>query len=118
MTEVPPSDHNSNDPFSPGRFEWEQSGDHRLLRVLGEVDLSNARHVLRVLEGLGDKDLVIDLTEVEFMDSTGLGVLVELESKTSGEVRLMVMARSQVDRLLDLTGLKTHFDIDVISKDQ
>lgn len=116
MTEVPPSDHYNN-PFSPGRFEWEQSGERRLLRVLGEVDLSNARDVLRVLEGLGDRDLLVDLTEVEFMDSTGLGILVELESKTSGDLKLMVMARSQVDRLLDLTGLKTHFDIDVISKD-
>lgn len=117
MTEVPPSNHSYNNPFSPGRFEWEQAGEKRLLRILGEVDLSNARDVLRVLEGLGDRDLLVDLTEVEFMDSTGLGTLVELESKTSGEVKLMVMARSQVDRLLDLTGLKTHFDIDVVSKD-
>lgn len=117
MTEVPPSDDSYEKAFSLGRFEWEQSGERRLLRVLGEVDLSNARHVLEVLEGLGDRDLVVDLTEVEFMDSTGLGTLVELESKTSGEVKLMVMARSQVDRLLELTGLKTHFDIDVISQD-
>lgn len=117
MTEVPPSDNSYNDAFSLGRFEWEQSERRRLLRVLGEVDLSNARHALEVLEGLGDRDLVVDLTEVEFMDSTGLGILVELESKTTGEVKLLVMARSQVDRLLEVTGLKTHFDIDVISKD-
>lgn len=117
MTGVPPSDHGYDDSFSLGRFEWEQSGEKRLLRVLGEVDLSNARHVLQVLEGLENRDLVVDLTEVEFMDSTGLGILVELESKTSGEVKLMVMARSQVDRLLELTGLKSHFDIDVVWKD-
>lgn len=117
MAEVPPSEHSYNNPFSPGRFEWEQSGEKRLLRVLGEVDLSNARGVLQVLEGLGNRDLVVDLTEVEFMDSTGLGILVELESKTSGEVKLMVVARSQVDRLLELTGLKSHFDIDIIPKD-
>lgn len=117
MTEVPPSDHSYNGAFSPGRFEWEQSAERRLLRVLGEVDLSNARHVLQVLEGLGDRDLVVDLTGVEFMDSTGLGILVELESETSGEVKLMVLAGSQVDRLLNLTGLKSHFDVDVISED-
>lgn len=117
MTEVPPSGQHFNDPLSPGRFEWEQSGGQGVLRVLGEVDLSNARQVLRVLEDLGDRDLVVDLTEVDFMDSTGLGILVELESMITGEVKLMVIARSQVDRLLDLTGLKSHFQVDVISRD-
>lgn len=118
MNQIPPSDRGFNDPLSPGRFEWEQSAGERVLRVLGEVDLSNARHVLRALEGLGDKDLVVDLTRVEFIDSTGLGILVELESQTSGEMRLTVQAKSQVDRLLDLTGLKTHFDIDLVDQDQ
>lgn len=117
MTGVPPSGQNFNDPLSPGRFVWEHSGGRRVLRVLGEIDLSNARHVLAVLGDLGDRDLLIDLTETEFMDSTGLGILVELESKTAGEVKLMVVARSQVDRLLELTGLKSHFRIDVVPGD-
>jgi anti-sigma B factor antagonist len=116
MAEVPSSGHRFNDGLSPGRFESEQSGEATVLRVLGEIDLSNARNVLRVLDVLGEADLVVDLTEVEFMDSAGLGILVELESQARGEVRLMVMAKSQVDRLLDLTGLKAHFDIEMIDE--
>lgn len=117
MTEVPGPGPRFDDSLSPGRFEWEQSGERKLLRVLGEIDLSNARNVLRVLDELGDQDLVVDLTQVEFMDSTGLGILVELESEVSGEVSLKVLASSQVDRLLDLTGLKTHFDVDLIPEE-
>lgn len=118
MSEIPPSDPKIDDSLSPGRFVWEELEGQRVLRVLGEIDLSNARHALHALEGLGDGDLVVDLTDVEFMDSTGLGVLVELESKATGAVKLMVLDRSQVDRLLDLTGLKSHFRVDVVPRDQ
>lgn len=112
-----PAGHGFFDSVSPGRFEWEQTDDRRLLRVLGEIDLSNARQVFDLVDDIGDRDIEVDLTQVEFMDSTGLGVLVELESKTTGEVTLTVLERSQVDRLLDLTGLKSHFRVDLIAEE-
>ena len=81
----------------------------------GEVDLSNASQVMRALEDLGDRSLVVDLTEVDFIDSTGLGYLVELQSSTGRGVGLKVLEGSQVDRLLDLTGLKSVFSVDLVS---
>jgi anti-anti-sigma factor len=114
MTEVPSSGPDFGDPNSLSRFEWEQSTDERVVRVLGEVDLSNARSVLRALEDLGERDLVVDLTEVDFMDSTGLGILVELESHAPRRLDLVVASGSQVDRLLELTDLKRHFEVRLV----
>lgn len=113
MTEPPP--HHFGDPRSPGRFRWEQTDSARVLHVLGEVDLSNASQVLAALDDLGDRQLVVDLTEVDFIDSTGLGYLVELQSSTGRGVGLKVLEGSQVDRLLDLTGLKSVFSVDLVS---
>lgn len=103
---------------TPGRFEWDQTEQVRRLRVSGEVDISNARHVMDVLNRMGDRDLVIDLTRVDFMDSTGLGMLVELESRAPGDCELVVRPGSQVDRLLRLTGLRDHFTIAESDGDQ
>lgn len=111
MAELPPF-HFPRDFGSPGRFVWEQNEKVRLLRVNGEVDLSNASHIMGVLTDIGRRDLVIDLTAVEFMDSTGIGALVELKSQAPGECELRVRRGSQVDRLLHLTGLKDHFEVD------
>src|SRR5690606_14886925 len=113
MTEPPP--HHFGDPRSHGRFRWEQTESARVLHVLGEVDLSNASQVMRALEDLGDRSLVVDLTEVDFIDSTGLGYLVELQSNSEREVGLKVVAGSQVDRLLELTGLKSAFTVDLVA---
>jgi len=54
-------------------------GDVRVLRVGGEVDFDVAPQFKRRISSLieaGDRQLVIDLTAVEFIDSTAIGVLV------------------------------------------
>src|SRR6478672_5377018 len=50
-----------------------------VVRVAGELDIYTAPGLGEAVSGLireGTYDLVIDLTRVEFLDSTGLGVLV------------------------------------------
>lgn len=115
MANVPPPFHAPRDFGSPGRFVWEQTESVRRLVVSGEVDLSNAGHIMGVLTDIGERDLVVDLTDVDFMDSTGIGVLVELKSQAPGECELRVRTGSQIDRLLHLTGLKDHFAVDLES---
>jgi anti-sigma B factor antagonist len=54
-------------------------GDHTVLDVGGEVDVYTAprlRERLVELVEQGAKHVVVDLSRVEFLDSTGLGVLV------------------------------------------
>ncbi|GAA2604658.1 anti-sigma factor antagonist BldG [Dactylosporangium fulvum] len=55
------------------------SGDHTVLEVGGEVDVYTAprlREKLVELVEQGSRHVVVDLSRVEFLDSTGLGVLV------------------------------------------
>jgi anti-sigma B factor antagonist len=55
------------------------SGDRAVLRVTGEVDVYTApqlRERLLDLAAKGIVHLIVDLNDVEFLDSTGLGALV------------------------------------------
>lgn len=94
------------------RFEWSQDGDCRVARVTGDVDMSNAHQVVDSLLQLGDRSLVLDLTGVGFIDSTGLRALFDLEKRLAPRsLTLLVPEESRVDRLLDLTGLGGHFAV-------
>jgi anti-sigma B factor antagonist len=80
------------------------------VRVVGELDISTAPGLERVLDELTiaqDERLLLDLDGVEFLDSTGLAALIR--AQTSADLnghRLTVRASStQVQRLFELTGM-------------
>jgi anti-sigma B factor antagonist len=82
-----------------------------VIGVHGEIDLGTA-HVLReaLLPVLVDESgpVVLDLSEVGFMDSTGVHVLVDTFEHLSQETRPLTIAcreGSQVHRVLGLVGL-------------
>lgn len=83
-----------------------------VVTVSGELDVYTApllRDALLTLP-LAELDVVVgDLSGLEFMDSSGLGVLVAAQKKLragGGGLRL-VCAGGPVLRMLDLTGLST-----------
>jgi anti-anti-sigma factor len=57
--------------------------------------------------------VIVDLRALEFMDSTGISVLVKAhQSALESEHRFAVVKGSpQVDRLLSLTGLDQHLTL-------
>lgn len=62
------------------RIELVMAGDSAQLSVSGELDLSNVNRLRAVLMGLVQADLAsvdVDLSEVMFLDSTALGVLIQ-----------------------------------------
>jgi anti-sigma B factor antagonist len=87
-----------------------------VVRVAGEVDVASAPELEKVLEGLPATgvDIVVDLTDVTFLDSTGLGVLVGVWNrceKTDPPSRLsLVVATAEIERLLEVTGLTDVFE--------
>lgn len=100
------------DPRSCARFEWRQSGAERVIRASGEIDMSNSGDLALGIEGLGERRLTVDLTEVTFIDSTGLRGLVGLaESIAPRPLSLRIKQGSQVDRLLVITALDDIFSI-------
>lgn len=87
-----------------------------VLAVSGEVDVHSAPDLGdRIAEVLGDGQhrLVVDLNGVEFMDSTGLGVLVAGYNRAQelGGTLELVCEVERVTKLLRITGLDDVFTI-------
>lgn len=89
---------------------------HAILAVKGEVDVYTAprlRERLVELVSQGQHQVVVDLEGVDFLDSTGLGVLVgglkRLRSH-DGDLSL-VCTQSRILKVFEITGLTKVFSI-------
>jgi anti-sigma B factor antagonist len=81
-----------------------------LIAVSGELDLASAPELESELEKVRPEEIklvIIDLRELEFMDSTGLSTIVRAHQRLSdqGCELTLVKGPPQVQRLLDLTGV-------------
>jgi len=87
-----------------------------VVALSGEVDAVTAPHLGRRLLGLarqGKTDVVVDLSKVTFMDSTGLGVILNaLRQLTSRQRRLVLVCPTErVMRPFEIAGLAGHLKI-------
>jgi anti-anti-sigma factor len=86
-----------------------------VVALAGELDLYNA-HTVRdaLLDQAGRKPdrLVIDLSRVTFIDSTGLGVLIEARTRLPNR-RAFLLASPGLEtrRALEISGLDRHFTV-------
>jgi anti-sigma B factor antagonist len=82
---------------------------HRVVAV-GELDLATVDLLERALGEIDDgaQTVVLDLSGLSFIDSTGLRLVLDLNDRYGGEAdRLRVVAGSPaVERLLDIVGLR------------
>jgi anti-anti-sigma factor len=91
--------------------EGEQQGTLCLVRVHGEVDLSNAQEVSAAIGnamGQEARRLVVDLSDITYLDSAGVALLLRLAERLRARRRqlyLVVPRGSPVRRVLDFTGL-------------
>ena len=93
-----------------------QEGARTVISVSGEIDVYTApslRERLNELVASGHYDLVVDMEGVEFLDSTGLGVLVgglKRVRSHDGTLRL-VCAQEKILKVFRITGLTKVFPI-------
>jgi anti-sigma B factor antagonist len=82
-----------------------------LLSVRGEIDLETSPKLRELLEAL-DEDLgvIVDLSSVTFLDSSGLSELVQANERhaAAGGVRLVVTS-TWIRRVLEVSGLADVF---------
>ena len=92
------------------RLEVRSEGRSTVIAVRGELDLASSPALQEELDRVAASDsemLIIDLRELDFMDSTGLSVLVRAHQRIEEQGRQLAMVKGpqQVQRLLSLTGV-------------
>ena len=92
--------------------------DHEAPRLVlsGELDLASAEELegeLKQLESAEPPLLVLDLRELEFMDSTGLRTVIAADARARdrGGRLVVVRARDEVDRVFRLTRMDQHLEL-------
>ena len=88
----------------------ERTGSEERVRLLGEMDLSVIGSVDREISRVEATDaarIVLDLGELEFLDASGIRLLLHLNARSRSNGRRLCITRArspQVQRVIDLTG--------------
>jgi len=91
-------------------------GSAQVFVLRGSMDIATSpavRGALVEAAERGQHDIIVDLTSVEFLDSTGLGALIGAHKRAKehgGRVRLIAQ-EGQILRLLRITGLLGVFNV-------
>jgi anti-sigma B factor antagonist len=98
------------------RVDVSHGSSGALVALTGELDLATApqlRACLAPLPEAGESQVVLDLSDLDFIDSTGLSVLVMAFSRTQAAGCAMVIRNPKpaVVRILEITGLASVFTI-------
>jgi anti-anti-sigma factor len=107
-----------DDSVTPLREPPVRGIEHRdgaaIVRLGGELDLYNAEDVRAALvdqiDG-GQTRIVVDMTDVEFVDSTALGVLIEARSRLGRDGLALAAPQLETRRTLQVSGLDRHLPV-------
>jgi anti-anti-sigma factor len=89
-----------------------------VVHVTGEVDVSNASDLSGAIRGRVTNEaigVIIDLSEVTFIDSSGLEVLFDLARRLKGrrqQLRLVVPPESHIDAVIEIVDLRATVEVD------
>ncbi len=91
-------------------------GEVSVVSARGEVDVFSAPGLDTELDALiaaGNARLVVDLSEVAFLDSTGLGVLVKAlkHAREAGGWLHLVITSDRIRKIFEITGLDASIPI-------
>jgi anti-anti-sigma factor len=84
----------------------------QVLWIGGEIDIATGDYLRAVLQLVDDphRDVVLDLSDVTFMDCGGIRPLLEAQRRLGDRLWLTGL-RPPVTRLLELTGLSPRFAV-------
>jgi anti-sigma B factor antagonist len=103
-------------------FETSTNGSWTVVTAKGELDLASAPGLREALDAAfvpQEPRIAVDLTDVSFMDSSTLGLLVAYLKRArerGGELRLVGVQGSPA-KVIKLTGLDAAFTIDATLSD-
>jgi anti-anti-sigma factor len=115
-----PSDHHETEhsalPDEVFEVQSVQAGDALCILVSGELDLGSAdklEEAIRVAEMATEGAIVVDLTNLRFMDSMGLNVLLKAHTRSrhdGNRTRFLPSKYDAVRQLVAVTGSSRMFD--------
>ena len=98
-------------------FEIRTEPKYTVVEVKGEIDLYSVKllkeKVSIILEGKKVSNLLMDLTQVNYIDSTGLGILIGIKRRCTekGGRMTLVSGSERITNLFSITGLNKVFTI-------
>jgi anti-anti-sigma factor len=99
-------------------YSVEPNGAHAIGHLAGEIDLATIAALEAAIEATeeacGDGDVVLDMSGVTFIDSSGLRVLVTANDRQDASDRRLIIRNPSVSvlRVLEITGLLSTMNID------
>lgn len=97
----------------PFRIVHEETNERYILHIIGELDLSVVSQLQETLEPImrqTDKPLVLNLKQLTFIDSTGIGIIVSV-LKFRDRIKapfFVVETPAFIKRLFDMTGISKY----------
>lgn len=90
-------------------------GQPKVVHAMGEIDFYTKERLMTVIDGIfaqNDYEIILDLSGISFMDSSGLSLLVLVQRLVqSHNGHLKCILSGQIIKVLRLTGLQKLFDI-------
>lgn len=98
--------------------KYDEACDKWKVNLYGEVDIYNADNLKKELHALIEEkraDIVFDCTNLKYIDSTGLGVLVStLKRVREADKQISIIKlKPYIAKIFTLTGLNKVFEIEV-----
>ncbi|PFP30927.1 anti-anti sigma factor [Bacillus sp. AFS073361] len=103
-------------------IDKQQRDEEILVLVAGEIDAYTApklREELLALAEEGNKSITVNLQDVSYLDSTGLGVFVGLfkQLKEKGGELKLIQLSDRLKRLFEITGLSKVMNISATTEE-
>ena len=91
-------------------------GDHYLIELIGDLDIYNNKKFKEKLADIYeelDKDLVVDCSRLEYIDSTGLGSFISLLKLTRDEEKEITVKnlKKTIKKVFKITDLDKLFNL-------
>jgi anti-sigma B factor antagonist len=98
-------------------FDVKKTGGNVVMAIKGEIDLYSVKqlkeNVANVMEDEKQAKIIMDLEQVKYIDSTGLGILIGIRRRCmeKGGELVLVFNSDRIKNLFTITGLQNVFTI-------
>ena len=104
--------------MQPLSFNVSRSNGSSVVAVAGEIDMATAPELANVLNDFAQESVVVDLSAVTFIDSSGLATLADAQKRMRHAGGQLAIDRVQpsVQKLFEITRLTELFRRDSIDR--